>query len=291
MHGVGKTPASGCPFTSVVLSADGDLIRLEITDPSARKSDRTVASADSAATIVESWLQEDPTALAPRTTGDAGEVTPSTAADQPPATAPVPAPAPSIAATAPSAATSGAIPRAYFDLDGVAGIGFDGSGWFGGGVAGCAVLGRVCLGAGAKVGVDPKVGGGSESLDTQRILLDLVALLDVPVRFRGFTLRPGIDLGAAFVRMTRTIHVDEGNEEGDHQDSGGGSWIVQRWELALGAHVTGAISLGKRFALIVGVAVLVLPAADTGAFVRENASLAGVPRGMARGSIGLEYAL
>jgi hypothetical protein len=59
----------------------------------------------------------------------------------------------------------------------------------------------------------------------------------------------------------------------------------------LGAHVTGAISLGKRFALTVGVAVPVLPAADTGAFVREDASLAGVPRGLVRGSVGLEYAL
>jgi hypothetical protein len=284
MNGVGAQPVAGCPFASVVLSTAGDLIRVEIEDPNGRRSDRTVASAGSAATIVESWLQEDPTALST------------------PAAVEEPSPAPVEAAPLP-APTGAPRRRAYFDLDGTAGVGFDGSGWFGGGLAGCAALGPLCLGAGAAVRVDPKVSGDSDELETQRLELDLVALLDVPVRFGGFTLRPGIDLGAAFVRMSKTVPAGSGEEEeqeGDHEgeDEGedgrsgdGEDWIVQRWELALGAHLKAAIALGKGFALTIGVAVLVLPAADTSSFRGEESSLAGIPRGSVLGSVGLEYAL
>jgi len=290
MNGVGAQPVGRCPFASVVLSTAGDRIRVETTDPNGRKSDRTVATASSAATIVESWLQEDPTALSPRTAGNSDVVAtvvvaPIAVEDPPPVeVADPPRPAPVVPA-----------PRAYFDLDGVAGVGFDGSGWFGGGLSGCAALGPVCLGAGSRIGVDPKVGGGSKSLDTQRLLLDIDALLDFPFRLHAVTLRPGIDLGAAFVRMTRTVAgEDEGGdaeEEGEHDDGNSGTWVIQRWEFALGAHLTCAIPLGKRFALTVGAAVLVLPAADTSPFGSEDVPVAGVPRGTVLGSVGLEYAI
>jgi hypothetical protein len=281
MNGVGGTPVGRCPYAGVVLSADGDRIRVEITDRDARKSARTVTSAKSAATVVESWLQEDPTALFPRTASDMDDVAPGAVASQPPPPAPV------IADVASPAASSGPSPRAYFDLDGVAGVGFDGSGWFGGGLSGCAALGPVCLGAGAKIAGDPRVSGDSAEFKTRRLLLDLVALLDYPVRLRGFTLRPGIDLGAAFARM-KGLGVEA---DGEHENSGDELSGAQRWEFALGAHLVGAISLGKGLALTVGVAIVVLPAADTGTFGDDDASFAGVPRGVVRGSVGLEYAL
>ena len=298
-NGVGAQPVGGCPFASVVLSTLGDSIRVETTDPNGRKSDRTVASAGSAAAIVESWLEEDPTALSRQTAGAADDVTPRAVAEQPPAPAAAPVPVPAITEVTPPVPPSAPNPRAYFDLDGVAGVGFDGSGWFGGGLSGCAALGRVCLGAGARVGVDPPVSGDSEELETQRLLLDLVALLDYPVRFRGFTLRPGIDFGAAFVRVTRTVRVpasggEDEDEEEDDEDEGGDTavehWAIHRWELALGAHVKGAIQLGKGLALTFGAAVVVFPAADTAPFTGEEGSVAGVPRGVVRGSVGLEYA-
>lgn len=236
-----------------------------------------LTNARSAATAIESWAREDPAALSSRPASDSGTIAPDVVADPPAAEND----------DGPSAPAVVPAPRGYLDLDVLVGVGFDGSAWFGGGLAGCAVLGPVCPGAGARIGIDPAVSGDSELLETRRLMVNLVGTLDFPVRFDAFALRPGIDIGAAFVRMSK-LSVDEG---GDHENSGDELWNAQRWEFAVGAHLTGAIQLGKGFALTVGVAALVLPAAGTDPLRDDDSSLAGVPRGSVRGIVGLEYAI
>ncbi|HUT78090.1 MAG TPA: hypothetical protein VM285_10410, partial [Polyangia bacterium] len=117
-----------------------------------------LTNARSAATAIESWAREDPAALSSRPAGDSGTIAPDVVAD-PPVAAVVPA------------------PRGYLDLDVLVGVGFDGSAWFGGGLAGCALLGPVCLGAGARIGIDPAASGDSDLLETRRLLVEIVAVL------------------------------------------------------------------------------------------------------------------
>jgi hypothetical protein len=270
-NGISTAPEDGCPSAEATVARSKGGFAVRIQDPSERLIEREVVDCESAASIIESWVRSDlsanmlspPTVSAPYRESNQEKLSTNTEDDQ------------IQKSDSPSAS-------ALIDLGFEAGAGFDGSVWFGGVLSGCAILGPTCLGAAAKLGSDPALSGDSELLETRRMILDLLAVADFPFfLLEGFTLRPGIEAGAIFLRLTK---VDDNNGIKELIET-------ERWELAVGAHLKGALKLGRGFSLLIGISVSVLPIANTSPFNEDDTWVTGSPRGVARFAVGLEYGL
>ena len=278
-RGIGAAPVAGCRAAEVVVESRPEGFWMEIEDVDGRKVERVVVSIDSAASVIESWVRGDLAleALQPpipeqpepepvvETPGEL-ETTPVEDIETKPEPIPV---------------------KALIDLGFEGGAGFDGSVWLGGVLDGCVVLGPTCLGAAAGIAGDPPVTGDSAVLETRRMIIDVHAMLDFPFFFDGFTLRPGLEVGAVFLRSTKVDHDNDGENLVGENDLIGNA----RWEFEVGGHLRGSIELGRGFGLLVGIGVSVLPLADTSPFEYDETSLASSPRGLVRGVLGLEYSI
>ena len=278
-RGIGAAPVAGCRAAEVVVESRPQGFWMQIEDVDGRKVERVVVSIDSAASVIESWVRGDlalealqpPIAEQPEpesvveTPGEL-ETTPVEGIETKPEPIPV---------------------KALIDLGFEGGAGFDGSIWLGGVLEGCAILGPTCLGAAAGIAGDPSATGDSAILETRRMIIDLLAMLDFPFVFDRFTLRPGLVVGAAFVRSTK---VDKDN---DGENLVGNNEFIEnaRWEFEVGGHLRGSIELGRGFGLLVGVGVAVLPLAQTSPFEDNDTMLASSPRSLVRGVVGLEYSI
>lgn len=282
-NGISVSPIEGCPFATVAVDKSEGGLKIHIEDAHGRKAARTMLEYESVAWAIESWIRSDLNQhmLSPPSVSASPMVTDEevpwtrdegdfTATPQPEET------------------------LGYIDLGADFGVGFDGSTWFGGSLSGCVDTGPVCPGVSVKLAADPGLSGDSKKLESERKLLDLTGMLDVPIELDRFVLRPGLNVGAAMVRTSRSIdyYYDETEEPREKDRKSQIVYSDRSWEFSVGGHFIGALALGRGFSLTLGVSVAVLPMADvTTGVVDEKVSLPGIPRGIARGTLGLEYAI
>jgi hypothetical protein len=182
-RGLSLGGAQSCGVVRASVLGHGALLLVEIEDPNGRTSARTVTSAETVASLIESWVRTDLTAPAvvPLPKIERAE---SALAPEP---ARVEAPAPP------------AEPRpAYTWAIGAAGIGAisnNGNFWSGIAVQGCATLGEVCVGGGARYLVEQE--SSSDNQESHRRVWEALASVEMPFTTGDFVVRPGIGFGLA----------------------------------------------------------------------------------------------
>lgn len=249
--GIDVAPPASCPSVSASLRTKEGNVLVEVTDASGRASQRIVANAGEAATVIESWARSDldndllagftievpvpppapppppPPPVDPSAAQPVAEHAPSrrVALVATPAEADAHAAAP---AHAPRSTTRGS--RATVALGGDVAIDEQTSAWFGTSLDACARIGWSCIGV---------LGHLRTSLDGSRDDASALAAIHLSIRIGRFSVIPGIAVGAgrgASDQMT-------GNGNGDQQSSGWAlraeagatlSYPLRRW-LALDA--------------------------------------------------------
>ncbi len=180
-----RSEPSGCGRVvraSLVAKPGLNAYGLHIEDGYGRVSDREIADASTAASLIESWaIDEDADVLAPR-------AAPTTIAR-----APVAPPVPlSGAPGAFRVATRGEVASAT-----------DGSVWYGGALSACGRVGLMCLGGRARIARDGGGdGGGGLTGYLTRTRIDAGAAASLPLSRGAFTLAPAIGVGLYWTRST-----------------------------------------------------------------------------------------
>jgi hypothetical protein len=252
---------------------------LHIEDGYGRVSDREVADAGTAASLIESWaIDEDADVLAPRAAPAAIETV--TAA---------PAPPPPVA-----------LPPAKWGVEalGELATGNDGSTWYGGSAAACGRLGPVCVGGRVRFARDPggNVGnfgggggggiGGMFTGDWSRTRYGGSAIVALPLTRGWLTVAPAIGVGMV---RTRSALSAAPIEFADH---------VLSVSAEAGLAVAGALSTHWSLVADLGgtLAYPVSGGGGGGAFQNGNDGeapwdfLPSLPRGLLGLGIGLRYA-
>jgi len=183
-RGLGSEP-SGCGRVvraSLVARPGLNAYGLHIEDGYGRVSDREIADASTAASLIESWaIDEDADVLAPR------------AAPAAIARAPL----------APAVPVSGASQTFRVATRGEVATATDGSVWYGGALAACGRVGLMCLGGRARIARDGGGDGGGGLTGTlTRTRIDVGAAAAFPVSRGAFTLAPAIGVGLSWTRST-----------------------------------------------------------------------------------------
>jgi hypothetical protein len=182
-HGVNVGASGTCATRSVraIVSTapSGKGFKLHIEDGFGRTSDRYVAEADTAVSLIESWVVDDESDLL--------AVPPPTAA--PPSATLTAAPA---AAGAVSLLRLYAGPRALVGSDSTVGVGAV--------AGGCGRIGFACLGAELGFVHDLGVSGGTTDAGTSRDAINAYVTAGVPLSRGRFFLMPAIGVGAGWTR-------------------------------------------------------------------------------------------
>jgi hypothetical protein len=191
--GAGPSDCGRVVRASLAPSANLNTYSLHIEDGYGRVSDREVADAGTAASLIESWaIDEDADVLAPRAAPAPIETV--TAA---------PAPAP--------AAPDLLAPAWHVEALGELATGTDGSTWYGGAAAACGRLGPLCVGGRVRFARDPGGevgdfgGGGIGGMFTgawSRTRYGGGAIVALPLSRGAFTVAPTIGLGMVRTRST-----------------------------------------------------------------------------------------
>ena len=178
-----RSEPSGCGRVvraSLVARPGLNAYGLHIEDGYGRVSDREIADASTAASLIESWaIDEDADVLAPRSAPTAI------------ARAPV----------APPAAVSDATAAFRIATRGEVATATDGSVWYGGALAACGRVGLTCLGGRARIARDGGGDGGGGLTGTlTRTRIDMGAAAALPLSRGAFTLAPAIGVGLYWTR-------------------------------------------------------------------------------------------
>jgi hypothetical protein len=164
-RGIATSAAADCPAATARIERRGTAVAVIVTDPNGRRSERTLADLDAAASLIESWARQDMNAAAL-----IGWVEPPPAEPRVDASVVTPAP-----------------PRSRDPLSIAAGgetsFGFDGTSWIGARASACVRIGPLCAGASGRV-----------LSDDPRRSYDVVAGADVPFAFGA---RAVVVVGAA----------------------------------------------------------------------------------------------
>jgi hypothetical protein len=264
-EGIAGIPAPGCPVVRVAVRDAGDGFLVSIVDVHGRLSERTVFDVAGAAAVVASWVRGDLVAplLADRP-GAGTAAPPDDAATIIDRTDPVPPDGEAILGVDVGAETS---------------VALDTSVWFGARLAGCVRLGPTCLGALARFAADPGLAGDSAELDTTRMGLDVLLVVDFPFDLGPVFLTPGAGFGAGWMR-SRGKGAGRGTEDDVYVDAGG---------MRADAHVMLTIPVGAGLSLDFGLGLDVWFLTHTAPFDVDGRSLAGEPRGRLRAGLGLRY--
>ena len=235
---------------------------LHIEDGYGRVSDREIADASTAASLIESWaIDEDADVLAPRTA--------------PAAIARAPAAPPVPVAGAPAAfrvTTRGEIATAT-----------DGSVWYGGALAACGRVGLMCLGGRARIARDGGGDGGGGLTGTlTRTRIDAGAAAALPLSRGAFTLAPAIGVGAVLDALD---HQRASRESGrDPRD------VVDDFALGVDAGIGAAYAVGAHWSVVTELGALF---ANPVSSRRDDSRWDFVPlppRGFFHVGLGLQYA-
>jgi hypothetical protein len=215
-RGIHGTRAASCAGVRVTIARCDAGLRLERTNPSGRITARVVATADTAALLIESWLRTD--IAAPLLAAHAIEEQPAAPPVLPVALVPAPAlvsaipepapgpsagEAPVVVQASPPAAVARSAGTAMAML-GEAAVVHDGSRAWGGSLSSCVGVRALCVGLTARLArlsMVTDVSDLSRGLDTVEGY-DTEGLIgaDVPLRFGRLAVRPGGGAGVGWVR-------------------------------------------------------------------------------------------
>jgi hypothetical protein len=157
---------------------------LHIEDSYGRVSNREIADAGTAASLIESWaIDEDSDVLAPRST-------------------PVPAASVAAAPSPPAPAN-----EAGWRLIGLGELSSatDGSVWYGGGITACGRVGVLCVGGRARIARDGDRGSGELAGYVSRTRGDAGAVAILPLSRGSLSLAPMFGLGVSWMRSAIPI--------------------------------------------------------------------------------------
>ncbi len=269
-RGIATTTEGECRAVWAHLSHRGHKIEVQIRDVEGRKSERLVSDVNSAATVIESWtqkasnamLQLPPDVKAPAIRQAADSETP------PPLTKEV---QPQIKSASP-VKLLGAAESA---------LASDGSLWVSANAGACVLLGPTCTGMFVRMAVDTRASGESERLSTARFALDFMLSSDLPFSAGPIRFRPGVAVGAGWMRTTDG-RAGAGGDQTEEFDGGGPR---------ANAHLMAGFSASDQLVLEAGLHGDVLLFAHNAAFREGGANLAGEPVAFLRASFGLRHSL
>jgi hypothetical protein len=232
-HGVAIGTTASCPGRTVraVLTpaAPARGYRLHIEDGFGRTSDRLIAEPGMAVSLIESWAVEE----------DADLLT----------VAPPPAPpAAAVTAAVTAAAPPVVMAASPFYLHGgvTSALGSDHSIWAGGGVAGCARLGAICVGGKARLMRDTRLGGQTADAGAFRTGADVLVTAGLPLAHGRLLLMPTVGIGAGWLRtFVSAEDVDSPAETANTFGLRGEASVLAG--VALAKHVMVALDLGGTF--------------------------------------------
>ncbi len=222
IRGVPVTGKSACGSIVVALADLGGKVRVNITDPDGRRSERVVADVDGAVAIGESWARRD-------------VVSPLLARPiEPPALSGDQTPSPSVRKTPPLDE-----PDRFRGIElaavGEGGMSGDGALWTGARAEACFSVKGFCLGALVRYARDTGGRGPTAKIGAARSGLDLIAMAQRPLRTGRFTLSPGAGIGQASVFAQGVIAGMEDRET----ETG----LTARAQIAVSYAVVGAWAL------------------------------------------------
>ena len=202
---------------------------LRIQDPFGRKSERRISDAETAASLIESWLAPESDGVAVVATGPA--VARAQAADETETRAAKPT------------------PSAGWRISGAAEIATSGeeSLWYGASVTSCGSIGAVCLGGRLRMLHDDRFFDLDHDTG-DRSAVELLALAALPFATHGVTLTPLLGFGVARLHADNPVLLD------GEADMAGGDDIGLRLEaaasagLSLSGHLTLVGELGASHA-------------------------------------------
>lgn len=174
----------------------------------------------------------------------------------------------------------------------------DGSIWYGGGFGGCGNVGYVCLGLMARALKDPGSNRYYDEYKLDRHGVDAMALIDIPLKFGNVSFKPGIALGAGWLRS----HGLGKSTEGAQNDSTGQAdgfnigtegaiekhdtvparyhWMTfDSWGPRLDAHLTVGFELGSGIDLAFGLTYRFSFLAHSDDFEQDGYRIPGEPWG------------
>ncbi len=185
-RGIDTVAGPGCPLLRARVERRGSWLSVSISEE-VRHAERLLASAEGAATLIESFARSD--ISAPLLLGH-----PVAGMEKSPAP---PAVAPLLAVSPPAAPSPGAVRYTAGLLLEAAG-GNDGSFWLGASVHLCARIGRFCLGALARVAAQvPELISGFDQI--LRLSTEALLLAELPLRLGRVTLLPGLGFGVGWL--------------------------------------------------------------------------------------------
>jgi len=290
MRGVQSARPVGCsPLRVAIARCDGGL-KLNATGPSGGVTERVVATAETAATLIESWVRTDIAAplLAARAVDD-----PPTAglaaANIPEAVTPPPMAPPAAAATGGTdaivRAATPAAPHASTRLAVALGadgeLVHDGSHAWGASLGACLTIRVVCLGLGARLARVEAVGGEDEIAralsGTSGYGADGLVTADLLIGVGRATLRPGAALGVGWIGTRGMIveHSADFNSVGPRAEA----------RLALDWPVSRAVALELVLAGGAGASATI----DRVANSRDRPTLVSGVSPIVRGGLGIRY--
>jgi hypothetical protein len=253
-------PTEGCQGVHARLSAAQGGLEVEVTDPAGRQSRRDVDSPSQAATLIESWARSDLSAAL---------LTPPVLAFTAPAERPVDAEPTTIVRE---------VVRPTHDLGLAVGATIahsnDGAFWAGAELQGCVRVGRLCVGADARVLRDMEV--TKREIHARRMSSDMLLLADLPYRVGKAMITPGLGVGLGWLHNG----VPRLHQHAADADRGG---------MRTTAHLTVSIPLTHHLSFDVGLALDVSPFAQTSTWDSGGVDVPGDPRVFQRGLASLRY--
>jgi hypothetical protein len=291
-RGIATAVADGCPAVRAEVAPAGGAILTAITDEYGRSSARVVDGPEVAAVLIESWARSDLSA----DLLDAPTVAAATAL-APTASSVVVTEEDALAGDWPAPTPGAGGWTGWLGLVGETTIGLDRSSGFGTRLGACGRVGPACLGGLVRFGYDPGLSGSSELLQTRRVALDGLLLVDFPLEWPRVTLAPGLGLGGGWSRSSRTFTgsddaVGGGEQVGDNQDEGEVEGRVEEDSggLRVDAHVALAIALTAGLSLDVTLSIGLSALGKYGVYYYEDDThMAAEPRAGARAGLGLSY--
>jgi hypothetical protein len=250
-RGIATKATAACPTTTALVERRDNAIAVTITDPSGRRSTRTLDDATAAATLIESWARQDMNALA--LVGWIEPAAPSTIEASPRIDA--------VATVAPRGRTRDPLSLA---VAGESSFGFDGSAWLGARANLCVRIGPVCAAATARY-----------LADGTRSDVDVLGGVQVPVALgRRVVLVGGAGVGAGQFRSPFS--------------RGEAMTTKTATSVRVDAHVSLAVMLSRYIGIHVGASAGLSPQAPMIIETEGDAPLDnGEPTGFVRAEIGL----
>lgn len=260
-----------CPRATATLLLRENSISVELTQSDGSVARREVSDASTAASLVEAWVNHALWGAALKPAWSEVAEAPTAARDSAPLLDVSVAPEP------PSFVLSGRLGVAY---------GGDETLWTSAVVSGCGRLGPVCLGFQVRGAFDPGISGESDDTRAQRGGIDGLATLDLPVTAGAITLRPGIGVGAEWVR---TVRRADSQQEGESQIQGGELVSVDAAGMRLAASFRIEVPLSTSVAFDGGVSIETSPVGDTDRSTESGVELPGTTRWQLGPSVGLQF--